>query len=223
MYRISNHQRDPEATIYFSPSESNSTIAFLPFFDRGELVTPGYWGNHWPLGRGALTGGAIDDRIYSSPSHFSLMDLSEPKPLSRGQVQMLDTLGQSRSMSLQRWAWLIAKTNAPDDVLLEWAQSYSNPPSLALTGARIDFPSYSPERRAIRLVVESSSIDIDLKPVAHSVNPVFELDQAPKNLSSVTLDGQLLTPEAYAWDGATLWVKANIGAAGAKIRVRFNQ
>ena len=118
------------------------------------------------------------------------MDLTEPKPLSRGEVQMIDTLGHSQSMTLQRWAWLIGKTSAPDDVLLEWAQSFSNPPSLELAGARIGFPSYSPERRAIRLVVESPSIDIKLKPVAHTVNPVFELDHAPKNLSSVTLDGQ---------------------------------
>jgi len=223
MYRIFDHQEDPDPAIYFSPSEANSTIAFLPFFDRGELVTPGYWGNHWPLGRGALTGGAIDNRIYSSPSHFSLMDLTEPKPVSRGEHQMMDTLGHSRSMTLQRWVWLIGKTGASDDVLLEWAQSFSVPPSLELTGARIGFPSYCPERRAIRLVAESLSIDIKLKPVAHTVNPVFELDQAPKNLSGVTLDGKPLTADAYRWDGATLWVKANVGAAGTKIGVRFNQ
>ena len=151
------------------------------------------------------------------------MDLTEPKPLSRGEVQMIDTLGHSQSMTLQRWAWLIGKSSAPDDVLLEWAQSFSNPPSVELAGARIGFPSYSPERRAIRLVVESPSIDIKLKPVAYTVNPVFELDQAPKNLSGVTLDGKPLSVDAYAWDGATLWMKANIGAAGAKIGVRFNQ
>jgi hypothetical protein len=221
MYRVFPHQKDPDAAIYFSPYESNSTIAFLPFYDRGELVTPGYWGNHWPLGRGALTGGAIDDRIYSSPSHFSLMDLSEPKPISRGEVQMMDTFGHSQSMTLQRWAWLIGKTGAPDDVLLEWAQSFSNPPSLELAGARIDFPSYSLERRAIRLVAESPSIEIKLKPRAHTVNPVFELDQARREIVGVTLDGKVLTADAYAWDGMTFWVKANIGVAGATIGVRF--
>ena len=126
-------------------------------------------------------------------------------------------------MTLQRRAWLIGKTSAPDNVLIEWAQSFSNPPSLELAGARIGFPSYSPERRAIRLVVESPSIDIKLKPVAHTVNPVFELDQAPKNLLGVTLEGRPLTADDYAWDGATLWVKANIGAAGGKIGVRFNE
>jgi hypothetical protein len=41
------------------------------------------------------------------------------------------------------------------------------------SGARIDFPSYSPERRAMRLVAESPSIEIKLKPMARTVNPVF--------------------------------------------------
>ena len=134
---------------------------------------------------------------------------------------MMDTLGHSRSMSLQRWVWLIGKTGASDDVLLEWAQSFSNPPSLELTGARIGFPSYCPERRAIRLVAESPSIDIKLKPVAHTVNPVFELEQAPRNLSGVTLDRQPLTADAYRWDGATLWVKAVIDMHGARLNLQF--
>jgi len=76
--------------------------------------------------------------------------------------------------------------------------------SLELAGARIGFPSYSPERRAIRLVVESPSIDIKLKPVAHTVNPVFELDEAPKNLLGVTLEGRPLTADGLRMDGATL-------------------
>src|SRR5262249_54538719 len=99
--------------------------------------------------------------------------------------------------------------------------SFSYPPSLELSGARIDFPSYSLERRAIRLVAESPLIEIKLKPRTHTVNPVFELDRAPKELTAVTVDGKSLTSDAYAWDGMTLWVKANIGAAGVKIDVRF--
>jgi len=124
-------------------------------------------------------------------------------------------------MSVQRWAWMIANTDAPDDVVLNWAQSFSSPPSLELTGARLDFPSYSTERRAIRLIAESSSIEIRLKPVVHYMNPVFELDGAPKELASVTLNGKALAPGAYAWDGATLWISASIKEGGARIGLKF--
>ena len=90
-----------------------------------------------------------------------------------------------------------------------------------MTGAHIDFPSYTQERRAIRLAVESPSVEIDLKPVARTVNPVFELDRAPKELTGVTLDGKALGDGAYAWDGKTLWIKATISGAGSKIGLRF--
>jgi hypothetical protein len=33
-------------------------------------------------------------------------------------------------MMIRRWAWLIGKTDATDDVLLDWAQSFSSPPAL---------------------------------------------------------------------------------------------
>ena len=148
---------------------------------------------------------------------------NNPEPLSTSTLQMVDTLGRSREMMIRRWAWLIAKSEATDDVLLNWAQSFSSPPALEVSGARIDFPSYSPERRALRLVAESSSIEITLKPIAHTMNPVFEFDQAPKDLASVTLDSKPLAADSYAWDGKTLWIRASIDKQGAKIALRFGQ
>lgn len=223
VYRIFAAKDDPAAAIYFNPRDPTTPFAFPPFYDRGQMVTPAYWGSHWPLGRGKSTGYSIDDRIYSNPGHNSLLTWgmgNRPKPISTSRYQMPDTLGRSRDMTVQRWAWLIAKTEAPDHVLLDWARSFSYPPSVEVTGARIDFPSYAQERRAIRLVAESDAIDIVLKPVSRCVNPVFELDGAPKNLESVRLDGKPLAPGDYAWDGATLWVKAAI-SGGAKLGLRF--
>jgi len=221
--RVFHHKNDPAGAIYFDPHELTPPFTFWPFHDRGELVTPVYWGSHWPLGRGKWTGWTINERIHSNPAHNSLLayGFEFPKALIAGEFSMPDTLGQTRKLKLQRWAGLIAKTDAPDDVLLEWAQSFSDPPSLDVTGARVDFPSYSQERRAIRLVAESSSIEINLKPSRRTVNPVFELDRAPKELLNVAIDGKPLAADDYAWDGATLWVKASIGASGAKIGVRF--
>ena len=126
-------------------------------------------------------------------------------------------------MMIRRWTWLIAKSDATDSVLLDWAQSFSSPPALEVSGARVDFPSYSPERRALRLVAESSSIEIRLKPIAHTMNPVFEFDQAPNDLTGVTLDGKPLAADSYTWDGKTLWIKASIDKQGAKIAMRFGQ
>jgi hypothetical protein len=223
VYRIYDAKDDPAAAIYFNPRDPTTPSAFEPFYDRGVMVTPAYWGSHWPLGRGKSTGYAIDDRIYSNPGHNSLMTWgmgNRPKPLSTSAVQMLDTLGRAREMTVQRWAWMIAKTDATDDTLLDWAQSYSYPPSLEVTGAHIDFPSYSQERRAIRLVADSPAIDIHLKPVSRYVNPVFELAQSPKQLASVILDGKPLAADSYAWDGATLWMKATIHGA-AEVGLRF--
>ena len=37
----------------------------------------------------------------------------------------------------------------------------------------------------------------------------------------MTLDGEALPADAYAWDSTTLWTKASIGCDGATIRLRF--
>jgi hypothetical protein len=113
-------------------------------------------------------------------------------------------------MTLQRWYWLIGLTDASDQRLLEWAQSFRNPPSLELQGARLDLDSAVPERRAMQLIVENPSVKITFKPSVRLVNPVFELVQAPKNLVSVALGDRLMKPKEYAWDGKTLWIDANI-------------
>ena len=55
------------------------------------------------------------------------------------------------------------------------------------------------------------------------MNPVFEFDQAPNDLTGVTLDGKPLAADSYAWDGKTLWVKASIDKQGAKIAMRFGR
>ena len=232
MFRIFDHKNDPFSAIYFSPRDIPILLSvYGPFRDGGQEITPAFWGSHGPLSRDTSFS---RDLIHSSPAHTSLMTWglsgvgkyslgNNPEPLSTSALQMVDTLGRPREMMIRRWAWLIAKSEAPDDVLLNWAQSFSSPPALEMSGARIDFPSYSPERRALRLVAESSSIEIKLKPIAHTMNPVFEFDQAPKDLASVTLDGKPLAADSYAWDGKTLWIRASIDKQGAKIAVRFGQ
>jgi hypothetical protein len=228
VYRVFDHKSDSTAAIYFNPGDIATPFAFPHFCEDGEIVTPAYWGSHWPLSRGNTTGGAIDDRIFVSPAHSSLMTWGVPsmgnalpKPLLTGERQLLDTTGHSREVTIQRWAWLIARTDAQRDELVAWAHSFSSPPAIEVTGAQIDFPSYVQERRAMRLVVESRLVEVTLKPEVSCVNPVFELDQAPAELVEVRLDGNRLGSDAWAWDGTTLWVEAKIDVDGATLQAQF--
>jgi hypothetical protein len=113
-------------------------------------------------------------------------------------------------MALRQWAWLIGMTDADDHRPRQWAKSFSQPPSLEVHGAAIDFQSYVPQRRALRLRVQDQDIAIKLRPASVCVNPVFELLGAPKGALTVTRDGVRISSEDHAWDGRTLWLDATI-------------
>ncbi len=210
IYRVRLNDRETSTAIYFNPNDPHLPRVFRPFFDRRELATPVYWGCHWPLARGRTTGHAIDHRVGLTPAHNSIMSWGRrrPAPLGKKLVNTVDTLGRARQMLVQEWAWLIGKTDAPDERLLEWARSYANPPKLEITGGR--FESQVPQRRAHRIAVEANRVAIRIKPTARCVNPVFELADAPKAQLSVRLSDRPLRPDQYAWDGQTLWLNANI-------------
>jgi hypothetical protein len=213
IYRVRMHLDEPLAAIYFNPLQSHPPAhVFAPFFDGGQLVTSTYWGSHWPLARGKTTGWAIDDRVHHTPCHNSVMSWARqrPKPLRRAELETLDTLGRCGPMVVQTWVWLIGMSADDDARILEWARSFSKPPALVVDGARLEAESYIPERRAIRLVVESNPVTITIKPDAVCVNPVFELCSAPPDLAEVHLAGRRLMADEYAWDGLTLWLDATL-------------
>ena len=91
-----------------------------------------------------------------------------------------------------------------------------------MEGARLKGVAYAPERRAIRLHVENPSIRVTVKPLDRTVNPVFELVGAPPKLAAVYLGPQKLPSDHYAWDGRTLWVRADIEKP-TEIRVEFDE
>jgi hypothetical protein len=223
LYRIRLNKDDRETAIYFNPRDANlPAYPFGPFYDRGEQVTPAYWGSHWPLGRGKTTGGSIDDRILVSPSHNSLMSWARarPQPNSKSWSEDLDTLGRSKSMTVETWVWLIGMSDSSDALLLERARSFMNPPSVEIEGGRLDFESYVPARRGIRLIVEAPEISIRLKPTVPCVNPVFELRGQQGGLVLVTLEGKRLGASDYAWDGRTLWLNTTISRS-SQLRLGF--
>ena len=139
LYRLRLHKDEELAAVYFNPNETKQPpVVFGPFFDKGEMVTPCYWGSHWPLARGNATGNAIDDRIGLTPCHNSVMSWAgtRPRPLRTGEVVTLDTLGRSRPMTVRTWAWLIGMSDESDARLVERAKSFATPPALELRGAR---------------------------------------------------------------------------------------
>jgi hypothetical protein len=195
---------------------------FGPFFDAGQMVTPCYWGSHWPLARGNSTGSKIDDRIQFTPTHNSVMSWAgkRPEPLSTAELFTLDTLGRSRRMTIRRWAWFIGMSGANDAQLIDRAKSFATPPSVKLTGARLAFAGYAPERRAICLEAASNDVKIHIKPSVKWVNPVFEFTPNPGAISRITLADRPLEPERFAWDGRTLWLDELIDKP-TEIRIVF--
>ena len=237
MYRLYSHKDETAAAIYFHPTDPAVPWAFPPFFDQGELVTPVYWGNHWPLNRGKWTGWGINDQVASSPAHNSVGGWSPPRspesgrfedvwevmPEMSGATVMPDARGQVQLMNRSHFVWLIAYADVPDDLLRQWGESFSIPPAIEATGARLNIPSYISARRALSLIAEQSTITIKLKPKVHTINPVFEISMAPAELLEVELDGEKLPPGGYAWDGTVLWLNASIDPAGSTIVVRFKE
>ena len=195
IYRLRLSKDEQLAAIYFSPNETQlPAVVFGPFFDGGQMVTPCYWGSHWPLARGNSTGNAIDDRIHFTPSHNSVMSWAgrRPAPLATTELMTLDTLGRSRPMTVRRWAWLIGMSDAADARLVDWAKSFATPPSLDLRGARLDLPVTFPS--AARSGLKSYPMTSRSRSSQELVcmNPVFELMQLLVVRCNLTLAGRPL-------------------------------
>ena len=211
IYRMKLHRNDPMTAFSFNPLLQKKPFAFQPFYDKGMQVTPAYWGGHWPLSQGFNTGRAINESIWSAPSHNSLITwgAARPEPVRSKLFETHDAMGVVKKMKEETWVWLIGMTDATDDILLQTAKSYAQPPLLAVEGALQEPNGYNSERRALLLIAEDKKISITIQPQSWCINPVFEIRHAPKNLKKVKLDGTLLSAGQYAWDGYTLWVNAS--------------
>ena len=68
IYRLRFSKHDDLAAIYYNPNETRlPPVVFAPFSEAGQLVTPCYWGSHWPLARGNSTGNKIERPPSCSP------------------------------------------------------------------------------------------------------------------------------------------------------------
>jgi hypothetical protein len=223
LYRIRFGTHESLAAIYFNPGWKRlPSTAYRPFYSQGQMVTPFYWGNHLPLARRKPTGINIDDLASMTPAHSAMMSWGHrrPQPLESCIAEMPDALGVKRKMQVEKWAWLIGLSDAADARLLEWSRSFATPPQIQAEGARLQSPSYNTERRATLLNVEKPIVSITITPTTPCVHPVFELQNAPKTLSRVELNGRELAATDYAWDGRTLWLNAALRKQ-AQLRLQF--
>ncbi|MFN7564273.1 MAG: hypothetical protein ACK5TH_21060 [Prosthecobacter sp.] len=81
-------------------------------------------------------------------------------------------------------------------------------------------PSYNTERRASLLTVEKSEVTLTITPSTPCIHPVFELQNSPKTLSRVELNGRELAATDYAWDGRVFWLNATL-RNDATLRLKF--
>ena len=223
LYRIRFGAREPLSAVYFNPGWTRLPVqAYQPFYSQGQMVTPFYWGNHLPLARRKPTGINIDDLASMTPSHNAMMTWGHrrPQPLESRTADMPDALGVTRQMKVEKWAWLIGLSDADDARLLEWSRSFSTPPKVEAAGARLGSPSYSTERRATLLSVEKPVVTLMINPSTPCVHPVFELQNAPKTLAVVELNGRPLAATEFAWDGHVLWLNATLRSA-TTLRLKF--
>jgi hypothetical protein len=223
LYRIRFGTHEPLSAIYFNPGWKRlPSTAYRPFYSQGQMVTPFYWGNHLPLARRKPTGHNIDDLAAMTPAHNAMMSWGHrrPEPQESRTAEMPDALGVTRKMQVEKWAWLIGLSDADDTRLLEWSLSFTTPPQIQAEGARLQSPSYNTERRASLLTVEKSEVTLTITPSTPCVHPVFELQNAPKTLSRVELNGRELAATDYAWDGRVFWLNATL-RNDATLRLKF--
>ncbi len=223
IYRLKLGKPKDLAAVCFNPGlTAIPGVIFGPFSDAGQMVTPCYWGSHWPVARGNATGSKIDDRIHLTPTHNSVMSwaATRPTPLRSAEFPAVDLKGQSRVMADRTWAWLIGMSDEGDERLVERARGFSTPPSLEAVGATPEPGGYVPERRALRLRVEAPDVTLTVKPAVACVNPSFELDGAAAGPLAVMLDGNRLDASRFAWDGRVLWLDATL-AKPTELRLHF--
>lgn len=238
LYRVYSHKDDRASAIYLHFEGGTdlpvlAPYAFPPMYERGEIVTPAYWGNHWPLTRGKWTGWTINDQVGAGPSHNSLavwipLDPDSGKlrfemaPVQQSRWEMPGCAARKRLCTLNKFVWMIGNTELPDRDVIEIATSFLGVPDIQVVrGGHPAIPAYIPGRRALRVIAESPSLDLELNSEAAIVAPVIEIEGAPKELTSVALDGQVVSPKSYRWDGSTLWIGEKIPSGKRKLAIQF--
>lgn len=226
-FRIYERSDEAVSSLYFSPDDRPASLfAYPPRTEDGRPIAPGFWGSHGPLSRDSAW---ERDLIQVTPAHTSVVTWGisapndpQPRPSTVSRARGVDALGRPRVQEIRRWSWLIGQTDDTDDEVVRRAISFEHPPAVELEGAGLDLPSYAGERRAIRLIAESSRVRVRLSPTNSSVNPVLEIADAPAEIRRVSLDGEPLDPSRFRWSAGVLWLDIAFGPEGVELVIEFD-
>jgi hypothetical protein len=225
IYRVRLNRVDAETAVYFHPGDAQlAPLFFDAFYDRGQLVTPAYWGSHWPLARGNATGSAIDARIAISPAHNSYMSWvkQHPTPFAESRGPTRDALGREHEMVRRRWAWLIGMTAEDDGSVRRVAATYARPPKLHVEGGAAVSDTSAAEFRALGIRDDGPRLTLRNDGDEAWTNPIIELRGGGRSLEAVRLGGALVDPARYAWGGRIVWIDAEV-APGESVELQLGE
>lgn len=162
--------------------------------EKGEYVSPCYWGNHWPVTRNLQTVGHIPVGWEEGPAHASLISMIH-QPLKEEDI--------TPSIHKTVWAHLIGavRREEDDEKLILFASSWLEPGEVRSESRGVKVKGFDPLQRAY--VFECSAplntIRFRLIPKDKLLNPVFLFLNLSGELLGVSVEGKLLDPKSYRW------------------------
>lgn len=162
--------------------------------EKGEYVSPCYWGNHWPVTRNLQTVAHIPVGWEEGPAHASLISMIH-QPIEEEDI--------TPSIHKTIWAHLIGavKADEGDEKLLLTASSWLKPAEIDSLTPKVEARGFDPLQRAYLLECEamSQSITIRLTPRGSLVNPAFLILNLSGEISKVAIEGEVMPSETYRW------------------------
>lgn len=223
IFRARLHKDEKATAIYYCPADKDiPQHIYAPFHDSGFVVTPCYWGSHWPLSRGQTTCWSISDLVNQTPAANSILtwDIQQSAPLRDASYPTINAKGQSAFMRFRTYAWLIGFNSSPDSDVIRKAMSFACAPSVSVIQGGQPAPEpYSPERASIAIEAEAPEMEIALLPVNVCINPVVEISGWEGKSIKLWVDGSLRNANSYAWDGKVLWIQ---GTFSGKTLIRVS-
>lgn len=160
--------------------------------EKGNYISPCYWGNHWPVTRNLQTVAHPPIGWEEGPAHASLISMIHT-PIKEEDV--------TPSTHKTIWSHLIGTLMATEDDsrLLLIATSWLKPGKLESRSKNIQIKGYDILQRAyvIQCLDKSESITLRLEPEDKILNPAFLFLDFDGELSSLSVDGESLTSENY--------------------------
>lgn len=162
--------------------------------EKGEYVSPCYWGNHWPVTRNLQTVGHIPVGWEEGPAHASLISMIH-QPLEEEDI--------SPSIHKTVWAHLIGavKEDEGDEKLLLVASSWLKPAEVESRTQGIEAKGFDILQRAYVFDCHSPShtITIRLTPKDKLLNPAFLFLNLEGEVKEVSLGSEVLETKDYRW------------------------